>query len=160
MIASKVMSLLSWLAISAVAAALLVVVCVSRHPAEAPVAASPMDSWSISEMIARLRQAGLEFRVVATREDAATAPNVFPTTDNNVFLTTTDQGWTELNLLPKLPDHIERWRGTLYVESLRPDQDWSIRTQLWGDYYLVVGRFLFFGDPELLARVHEVLGKP
>ena len=131
-------------------ASLLLVVGIAVRAPPKPATAS-MDGWGIPEMVAHLRAAGLDFRVVPTREGADAT--------HNAFLTTTSRGWMELNQLPKRCQDIERWHGTIYLERGRADEDWLVRTQLWGDCSLVASPFIFFGDRSLLARIREALGE-
>jgi hypothetical protein len=143
---TKLVSLAAWV----LAAGLVLLVCVASRESRKP-ASESMNAWSIPEMVAHLRAAGIEFRVVPTQHGEATA--------HNAFLTTTSQDWKELNLLPKHSQDIARWRGTIYVEKGRADEDWFVRTQLWGDCCLVAAPFIFFGDRSLLARVRQALGE-
>jgi hypothetical protein len=128
-----------------VVASLLVADRVRRvHPA----ADTRMDDWTVPELVDRLRQEGLELRVVPTQQDG--------TTRYNAYLTTTNKEWKELNLMLKVPEQADQWRGTLYVER---SHNADIRVQCWGDCCLVAGPFVFFGDRDLLARVRVALDK-
>jgi hypothetical protein len=145
---SKLLQVPSWLAGPVLAASLLAIVCLSRRESRGP-ADPPLDGWDIRELVAHLRTAGLALRVVPTQKDEVVS--------HNAYLTTTDQRWEEFNRLPKSCDLIDSWRGTVYVEKGPADADQSDRMQLWGDCCLAAGPFLFFGDPELLARIRSAL---
>jgi hypothetical protein len=119
---------------------------------------------------------GLGLRTVATQKDGVVR--------QTAFLTTTDKEWLDLNLLPKIQKRIDQWRGTLYCVrdpvGNRPELLWLARkypgildgargaggnhrselTHQWGDCCLVAGPFLFYGDRELLGRVHAALTVP
>ena len=107
-----------------------------------------LDDWTVPELIDHLRKEGLELRVLPTQQDGLAR--------YNAFLTTTNKTWEELNLVLKVPEQADRWRGTLYVER---SHDTDIRVQCWGDCCLVAGPFVFFGDRNLLARVRVALDK-
>jgi hypothetical protein len=119
-----------------------------RAPRREPSAAR-LEEWDVADVADRLREAGLGLRLVATREDGQV--------HNSAFLTATDMDWAELNVLPKVPEQAGRWRGTLYVERVWDRQQRDVRTDVWGDSCLAVGPFLFFGDRDLLPRVHDAL---
>jgi hypothetical protein len=110
------------------------------------------DDGNIPRLLAYLNESGLGLRMIATRKEGGLYPSA--------FLTTTDKEWTDLNHLPKDPTQINRWRGTLYCEQGPGGDAWSDLARQWGDCCLISGSFLFFGDPELLACVRDVLTEP
>lgn len=107
------------------------------------------DDWDIPRLAAYLNEHGLHLRVVPT---AAHAPP-----DPTAYLTTTDKGWEEFNRLFKGPLQMDKWRGTLYCERGHGGDNWADLARQWGDYCLVAGPFIFFGDLELLGRVRAAL---
>jgi hypothetical protein len=53
---------------------------------------------------------------------------------------------------------MDRWAGVVYCEHLRhPDSREEILAS-WADCGLRVDPFVFFGDPEMLARIRTALG--
>jgi hypothetical protein len=52
--------------------------------------------------------------------------------------------------------HIEEWGGTLYCERLGENHLTYLADE-WGEDSLTVGRFIFYGDAELLIRVRDAL---
>ena len=52
---------------------------------------------------------------------------------NQFFLTTTDKTWEELNRLPKVPEWIASWQGTLYCEKADYPLAREDRLQTWED---------------------------
>jgi hypothetical protein len=113
-----------------------------------PPGPSPLEGWDVPRLAAELDRAGLGLRVVPTAEGGDVR--------HNAFLTTTDQGWERLTCLPKLPEHIHRWRGTAYVEVARPGSRAEAVRQ-WRECSLRAGPFVFFGDPDPLDRVRQAL---
>ncbi len=109
----------------------------------------PTVDWDIRRLAAFLNERGLELRVVATRRDSSP--------EASAFLTTTDKEWKDLNLLIKGSGQKNKWRGTLYCEHDGVSGNWFDLPQQWGDCCLAAGPFLFYGDPELLARVRVSL---
>jgi hypothetical protein len=120
---------------------------------------SDLDGWDIPRLLQRLESRGLH--LVPT--PATKAGPI----DQGVYLTARGQTepaginpaarWVELNRLPKDPEQIGLWRGTVYCEVLRPA---GMRGQLldqWGDCGLGVGPFVFFGDRALLRRIRAAL---
>jgi hypothetical protein len=132
------------LAVLVVVASLLVANRVRRPPEEGP----RLDDWDVPRLVDHLSKQGLELRVVSTQDGG--------TPRHNAYLTKTDKKWGELNLMLKVPEQAERWRGTLYVER---SHNTDIRAAYWGDCCLVAGPFVFFGDRDLLARVRGALGE-
>ena len=128
------------------AAVILLVVGVGRRKGGRAAPAVPLDDWNIPQLVAHLNGEGLALRLVSTQKNGAIC--------QAAFLTTTDKEWDELSRLAKKQEWIGRWRGTLYCKRNRGGEELAY---LWGDYHLVVGPFLFFGDPELLERVQTAL---
>jgi hypothetical protein len=120
----------------------------SRRLGPAPPGA-PLDDWDIPRLAAFLNEQGQQLRVVPTMRQGG--PH------ETAFLTTTSRGWEDLNRLPKDAGRIALWQGTLYCERGPGGDDWLDLTRQWGDCGLVAGPFLFFGDPQLLARVRDAL---
>jgi hypothetical protein len=104
------------------------------------------EAEDIPALVARLEAHGIRLRLVPTNRTG-------PVTFENAFLTNTPQTWEELNSLAKIPEHVERWRGTLYCERLPNSRD----TSYWGHCGMQVGPFLLFGDPDLLDQVRLAL---
>jgi hypothetical protein len=144
-------SKLSWLMyglLLAFVAVTLLVVGVGRRKGGRATPAVPLDDWDIPQLVAYLNGEGLALRLVPTQKNGAIS--------QAAFLTTTDKEWDELSRLAKKQEWIGRWRGTLYCKRNMGGEELAYQ---WGDYHLVVGPFLFFGDPELLARVQAALAR-
>lgn len=112
--------------------------------------ALPLDDWDISQLTAYLQKTGVEVRMVPTAKDGPL--------DQSVFLTYTNQDWSYFNGLIKDAKHIHKWRGT--VHCLRETSNVAANlAQQWGDQGLLIGPFVFYGDTELLARIHAALNR-
>jgi hypothetical protein len=136
----------------AVLAGALLAVCVGRREGLPAPPAVPLDDWDIPRLVDHLNGKGLGLRVVSTSKDGVV--------HQRAFLTTTGKEWADLNRLQKDRKQIDQWRGTLYCER-GPGGDMSAALTLqWGDCCLVVGPFLFYGDPDLLARARAALAAP
>jgi hypothetical protein len=127
--------------------ALLAVPLVQRDTGPATPAAA-LDDWDLARLVAYLNEEGLGLRRVSAQRNGGNP--------RKAYLTTTAQGWMDLDSLPKDPKRLARWRGTLYCER-GPGDHWPDLQEQWGDDCLVVGPFLFFGDRELLGRVRAAL---
>jgi hypothetical protein len=106
----------------------------------------------MADLVEHLRAAGLHLRVVPGDR--------FGTPERRAYLTTTDLTWRDLDLLPKVPERLAAWKGSVYCErnTWPPSRD-SLRRQ-WGEGCRCIGPFLFFGDPDLLGRIETALGAP
>jgi hypothetical protein len=109
-----------------------------------------MDGWDIEDLVAHLHRNGLEFRAVPTAEEGPL--------NLGAYLTTTEKPWERLNCLHASPEFIADWEGTVYCTLTSKGGITPLGP--WGDYGLRVGPFLFFGDPELLARIRAALRAP
>lgn len=138
-----------WLLPLALLAGVVPIVWMAQCPGRTPLAALPLDDWDIPQLIAHLKEKGVELRVVPARQNGDLEPNC--------FLTTTDREWSHFNGLRKEPREIDTWRGTLYCERGVPHLTESELDRLWGDCYFTAGAFLFFGDRQLLERVRVAL---
>ena len=138
-----------WPVASVLLAGALFVHCVGQHAGGPATAAAPLDDWDVPRLVAYLNGKGLALRAVSTRKGGGG--------DRTAFLTTTDQGWEELNRLPRGLAQLDRWRGTLHCERGPGGEDWDDLIRQWGDCCQVVGPFLLYGDRELLGRVRAAL---
>jgi hypothetical protein len=138
-----------WPFLAALLAGALLAVTFGQRRDNPATPAAPLDDWDIPRLVAFLNGKGLGLRLVSTRKDGLL--------DGDAFLTTTDRDWLDLNELPKVPQLIHRWPGTLYCLRKTGEDDWSDRVVFWGDCCLEAGPFLLFGDRELLARVRAAL---
>jgi hypothetical protein len=117
---------------------------------EKPPARDPdLDGWDTPHLIRSLESGGLHLRPIPVTE---TGP-----IHRSVYLTGTDRGWMELNDLPKVPEQIDRWHGTVYCEEVGHAEARKEQTDLWGDCCLCLGPFVFFGDRQLLGQIRDVL---
>jgi hypothetical protein len=80
--------------------------------------------------------------------------------DHNAFLVRGNYSLVELEGLPKNPASVHLWQGRVFCE--RWDSRWEAeqRAESWEDACLLACPFVFFGDPELLARFRDVLTDP
>jgi hypothetical protein len=110
-----------------------------------------MEDWQIDDLVACLRQNGLEFRTVPTRPNGSL--------NCGAFLTTSDKPFQELDTLGIFPEHIERWQDVVRCYRVcRRFPDLTVRTDVWDeDCYCRIGPFVLFGDADLRARICEAL---
>jgi hypothetical protein len=134
-----------WWSAAFVTMILLAVASKPRSTDSAP--SSPIDDWSIPELVEHLNQMGVQMQLRSTQADGVVG--------TTAFLTTGDKDWHALNTLNKDAKRISEWRGILYCERVG-NGDTSV-ARLWGDRCLLVGPFLFYGDAELLKRVRAGL---
>ena len=109
----------------------------------------PLNDWDVSELADYLDRAGIRLHVMPAAKDGGV--------QNTAFLTTTERSWHEFNLLCKDGKQQGPWQGILYCERVNGDEMRRELADQWGDFGWSAGPFLFYGDPELLARVRAVL---
>jgi hypothetical protein len=109
-----------------------------------------MDDWEIEDVVARLREKGLEFRTVPGDRNGNGG--------RNMFLTTTDKSATQLCNVGLFAEHLDRWHGTVICKRESRSSLGRVRTEVEGDCYLCIGPFLFFGDPDFRAQIQKALG--
>ena len=97
-------------------------------------------------MLARLRERGLQLHLY-TPEGAQGAVG------HALYLTDGPREVAELKALPRDPGCLGRWRGAAFAEELAG----PALSELEGAGVLRFGRVVFFGDPELLARIQGAL---
>jgi hypothetical protein len=72
-----------------------------------------------------------------------------------LYLTAGPREIADLKALPRSPERLGRWQGVAFAEELaEPAQQ-----ELDGAGVLRYGRVVFFGDPELLARIRAALAQ-
>jgi hypothetical protein len=141
-----------WPFLAALLGGTLMAVALWQRPDGPAKPARPLNDWDIPQLVSYLNGQGLGLRLVPAEKDGVI--------DREAFLTTTDQDWSDLNVLPKLRERIHCWQGTLYCLRNKEGYVLSGQVDSWGDCCLVAGPFLFFGDRELLARVRAALSEP
>jgi hypothetical protein len=111
-----------------------------------------LDGWDLNQLERHLQDQGLGLR----RVDSERMPSMVPC----LLLTRTGKDWGQLERLPKAIPWAGQWQGTVYCEK-RPDPEGrTYQAALWGDCGLLAGPYLFFGDREILAEIHQALRAP
>ncbi|MFL5241237.1 MAG: hypothetical protein ACJ8FY_03945 [Gemmataceae bacterium] len=95
----------------------------------------------LSDLVWKLHDKGLDFRMVSQRPDGLW--------DEDVYLTTTDKTFREITKYPVNPQFVDKWKGTVAV--MRRDAEGM------GDDCFSYGEFLFFGDPEMITKIRLFL---
>lgn len=126
----------------------LLIVSVRKHGADPAPSSRPLNDWDIPELAFQLKRMGMEVRLQAVSKNGPLS--------HSAYLTSTAKEWRDLNLLSKDPRRIHEWRGTIYCERVG-DSEMSHLLEQWGDRYLAIRPFIFYGDPELLDRVRIAL---
>jgi hypothetical protein len=103
----------------------------------------------LSRLAELLREHGLDWRLAPGNERGDLR--------HNGFLTTTDLDWRKLHIIPKAPEQIGRWQGTVYCERLNQPNSRDQQIPMWGDCCVRIGPFVFFGDRAMLAQLREAL---
>jgi hypothetical protein len=109
-----------------------------------------MDDWDVRDLAGYLEGRGLKLHLSPTSASANVSANA--------FLTTTEKPATELYGLVKDTNAMQPWAGVVYCERLRDPEDRQLVLECWADCGLRADPFVFFGDPELLARIRTALG--
>jgi hypothetical protein len=109
-----------------------------------------MEHWDLRQLQQHLQEQGLEVKLVPVENTAVVT--------NRGYLTTTDKGWEELDPVPKYPEAIDRWQGTVYCER-QHGVVLDAQLETWGDCCLWVGPFLLFGDRALMRDVHRLCAR-
>jgi hypothetical protein len=110
-----------------------------------------LQGWDLPRLVGHLQGRGLTFRTVSTDKAGKAV--------NNVFLTVADKEWIELTGLAKTRESAVLWKGTVFCERISQSTARDVQMEVWGDLCLRTGPFLFFGDPDLLAKIRAALEK-
>jgi hypothetical protein len=105
--------------------------------------------WDIVRLVDHLHARGLSVRVLSTLGTAESR--------QNVFLTTTDADFDEVNSLPRDRNQIQRWRGTVYCAIVKNQARSSDEELGMEGCFLRRGHFVMVGDPDLLSRIAAAL---
>jgi hypothetical protein len=109
-----------------------------------------LDDWEVPDLVGYLQGRGLQLHLSPTGPVANARISA--------YLTTTAKPGGELFWLAKDRRAMHRWAGAVYCERLRHPEDREECVASWADCGLRAGPFVFFGDPELLARIRTALG--
>jgi hypothetical protein len=105
--------------------------------------------WDVQRLGRELNDRGLQLHVVAAAEGGAVR--------NNAYFSQDDRTWKELTVLLKSVKRAGDWRGVVYCEKVTQPGSRDLQMDAWGENARMEGPFLFFGDRELLSRIHEAL---
>jgi hypothetical protein len=103
--------------------------------------------WSVADLVRHLGRE-LDLRVVSTGEG-------FPMT-HNAFLVRPDKPVGELGALTKHTARLKAWKGVVYCERVDEERAEDLVGH-WAGACLWADPFVFFGDPQLLGQIREVL---
>ena len=104
---------------------------------------------SVAEVVARLRERGLNYHVVA-------ACHAGPI-NNGAFLCAGERPWVEVNRLSRSPAGSAHWSGVVHVQPFFNPEMAEDTMQDWDQYGARVGSLVFFGDPQMLREVMTAL---
>jgi hypothetical protein len=100
---------------------------------------------SLHEMACRLHDAGLRFRAVSPRQDGLLT--------KAVYLTQTDLDDRIIRSLVVDPSRLEKWHGTVKVFFENDPQFHLCTGDDWNNCSCRYGRFVMFGDRELIEEI-------
>jgi hypothetical protein len=106
---------------------------------------------TLSELAEVLSQDAPELRVVPMLHDGSSLEAGF-------HLSTDARSWEQLSSLNRSDQDADKWQGVVYCEYEREklsNPEWEIQT--WGEHAMRIEPFLFFGDPDLLRRIDQIL---
>lgn len=79
--------------------------------------------------------------------------------ERGMFLCTDSRSWQQLSSVTRTCEHADKWQGVAYCEyqggEISSIAEWN--TETWGEYTKHIEPFLFFGDPELLQRIDQII---
>jgi hypothetical protein len=109
-----------------------------------------MDGWDVHDLAGYLEGRGVRLHLSPSFAggDGST----------NAYLSTTAKPGAELYWLVKDSRARQRWAGVVYCELSRNYEAREEAMEDWAECGLRVGPFVFFGDPQLLARIRTTLG--
>jgi hypothetical protein len=139
------------LSLTLLALAALTVALLSR-PAARPIprpATPDRNAWTVADLLRHLEDRGLHLHARAT--------SACGTIDHNAYLTRRERPWADLCGLVASPSLMDRWEGIVYCECGEREEAKEINLPLWGECGLRADPFVFFGDPGMLAHIHDAL---
>jgi hypothetical protein len=106
----------------------------------------------LAEFIDHARAAGLQLRVVPAREDGKWG--------NSVYLTENPETtWRSLQGKNRNVEHIDQWKGVLWIEHLPVEAYTEWYVSEWGSNGCQIDRFVVFGDDQLIARLRKAFNR-
>jgi hypothetical protein len=103
--------------------------------------------WNLTDFVNHLHQRGLRLKAVPSRQDGQGCDNLYLTQDP-------DLTWQSFQLKPRTVDHLEQWRGSVWVWHFPPgDTNWLLYD--WQEHGCRIGDFLLFGDDQLIRRIQQ-----
>ena len=138
-----------WILSAGFVASVLLATSLGKQSASPTIPALPLDDWDVPELVHYLNRAGLRLHTMSTSLDEVV--------QNTAYLTVTEKSWHEVNRLLKTGPQLGPWQGILYCERVDREEMRKHLVEQWGDGGGSIGPFVFYGDPELFARVRAVL---
>jgi hypothetical protein len=128
----------------------LAIVAFWKTPSAPERSAARMAGWDVPDLVASLEGRGVPLHLSPTGPGANTRIHA--------YLSTTAKPAAELYWLVKDTRTMHPWAGVVYCELSRNYEDREGVVEEWAECGLRAGPFVFFGDPQLLARIRTALG--
>lgn len=82
--------------------------------------------------------------------------------ESGIYICTQPQPLEQLMWLLRSPKAVRtsrhgKWQGVAYCERLGTMSLVDYKLQTWGEHGMRIGSLLFFGDPQLLRRIHKTI---
>ena len=126
-------------------AVLLAYLLLARPRSEPPLSA---EGLTLTDFVAYVRQRGVELHVVPAARQGGPNYQGYLTEDPAAT-------WASLQSKVRAVEHIDQWRGTLWVEHVHLELHAEMMLAEWGPYGGRVGNFLLFGDERIVRRIEE-----
>jgi hypothetical protein len=140
-----------WIVVSVFLAAVVAVplTCWMRtSPATPPPALTELTT--IAELTTVLSQQAPELHTVPIVKNGSL--------ERGFYLSTASRSWEQLGAVTRSARDAAKWQGVVYCEyvsNIMPVSEGDI--QEWGEHGMQIGPFLFFGDPDLLRRIEQII---
>jgi hypothetical protein len=106
------------------------------------------ESRTFTELAEVLSQAAPDLHVVPTMKNGSL--------EMGFYLCTDARSWEQLTSVSRSYRRADKWQGLVCCERIgHAFPEWEI--QEWGEHAMQIGPFLFFGDPDLLRRIDQII---
>jgi hypothetical protein len=114
--------------------------------------AEPVDTsgWDLAQFIRFVHAGGLKVSVVPARQDGSLGNCAYVTEEPAA-------DWLAFQMKTRSLTCIDQWQGTVWIEALPPGGviEWNVEE--WGANGFAIGRFVLFGDANLIDRIAGTL---
>lgn len=107
-------------------------------------------SWGLKELVNHLNSRGIRLHVISTYASGDWGNSLYLTEDPKAT-------WSDFQGKHRRPESVCKWQGAVWIEHSDPHGGTEWDVEQWQEHGCQIGRFVLFGDAQLIERIHKSL---